>query len=39
VERGEQVAFVGSNGKVEIAVRDGSAAKQLGVGVGVEVRA
>ena len=38
VERGELVAFVGSNGTVEIAVRDGSAAKQLGVGVGVEVR-
>jgi S-adenosylmethionine hydrolase len=39
VERGELVAFVGSNGTVEIAVRDGSAGKKLGVGVGAEVRA
>jgi len=39
VERGQLVAFAGSNGTVEIAVRDGSAAKTLGVGVGVEVRA
>ena len=39
VEPGQLVAFMGSNGTVEIAVRDGSAAKQLGVGVGVEVRA
>jgi len=38
VERGQLVAFVGSGGTVEIAVRDGSAAKILGVGVGVEVR-
>jgi S-adenosylmethionine hydrolase len=39
VEPGQLVAFAGSNGTVEIAVRDGSAAKKLGVGVGVEVRA
>jgi len=39
VETGALVAFVGSGGTVEIAVRDGSAAKQLGVGVGAEVRA
>ena len=39
VERGQVVAFAGSNGTVEIAVRDGSAAKKLGVGVGAEVRA
>jgi S-adenosylmethionine hydrolase len=32
------VAFAGSNGTVEIAVRDGSAEKKLGAGVGVEVR-
>jgi S-adenosylmethionine hydrolase len=39
VERGQLVAFAGSNGTVEIAVRDGSAAKMLSVGVGAEVRA
>ena len=39
VERGQLVAFVGSDGAVEIAVRDGSAARLLGVGVGAEVRA
>jgi len=33
------VTFVGRGGTVEIAVRDGSAAKVLGVGVGVEIRA
>jgi S-adenosyl-L-methionine hydrolase (adenosine-forming) len=37
--RGALVAFVGSGGTVEIAVRDGSAAAKLGVGVGAEVRA
>lgn len=37
VERG-RVAFVGSGGTVEIAVRDASAAGILGVGVGAEVR-
>ena len=39
VPRGQLVAFVGSGGAVEIAVRDGSAARMLGVGVGAEVRA
>lgn len=39
VGRGQVVAFVGSGGTVEIAVRDGSAARLLGVGVGAEVRA
>jgi len=39
VGRGALVAFVGSGGTVEIAVRDGSAARLLGVGVGTEVRA
>ncbi len=39
VGRGALVAFVGSGGAVEIAVRDGSAARLLGVGVGAEVRA
>jgi S-adenosylmethionine hydrolase len=39
VPRGQLVAFVGSGGTVEIAVRDGSAARLLGVGVGAEVRA
>ena len=38
VGRGALVAFVGSGGTVEIAVRDGSAARMLGVGVGAEVR-
>ena len=39
VAQGALVAFVGSGGTVEIAVRDGSAARMLGVGVGAEVRA
>lgn len=39
VAQGVLVAFVGSGGTVEIAVRDGSAARMLGVGVGAEVRA
>src|SRR5438445_783845 len=39
VPRGQLVALVGSGGTVEIAVRDGSAARLLGVGVGAEVRA
>jgi S-adenosylmethionine hydrolase len=37
--RGALVAFTGSGGTVEIAVRDGSASRMLGVGVGAEVRA
>ncbi|HEV2672880.1 MAG TPA: SAM-dependent chlorinase/fluorinase [Gemmatimonadales bacterium] len=36
---GALVALTGSGGTVEIAVRDGSAARLLGVGVGAEVRA
>jgi S-adenosylmethionine hydrolase len=39
VGRGALLAVVGSGGMVEIAVRDGSAARLLGVGVGAEVRA
>lgn len=39
VPRGELVAFVGSGGTIEVAVRDGSAAVQLNTGVGAEVRA
>jgi S-adenosyl-L-methionine hydrolase (adenosine-forming) len=39
VARGQPVAFVGSGGMVEIAVRDGSAARLLGAGVGADVRA
>ena len=33
------VALVGSNGYLEVAVRDGNAADSLGIGVGEEVRA
>ncbi len=39
VARGQLAAFVGSGATVEIAVRDGSAARMLGVGVGADVRA
>ena len=35
---GELVALVGSDGRVELALRDGSAAHALGVGPGAEVR-
>ncbi len=38
VAPGELVAYVGSSGHLEIAVRDGSAAARLGVGVGDAVR-
>ena len=38
-ERGALLALVGSGGTVEVAVRDGSAARLLGVGVGADVRA
>jgi len=38
VESGALVGFVGSDGLLEIAVRDGSAARKLEVGVGAEVR-
>ena len=36
---GGLVAYLGSGGQVEIAVRDGSAARRLGMGVGGKVRA
>jgi S-adenosyl-L-methionine hydrolase (adenosine-forming) len=39
VAPGALVAFTGSGGAVEIAVRDGSATRMLGLGVGAEVRA
>lgn len=39
VEPGQLLAYAGSGGAVEIAVRGGSAARLLGVGVGAEVRA
>jgi S-adenosylmethionine hydrolase len=38
VEIGELVAYVGSSGYLEIAVREGDAAAQLGVAVGTPVR-
>ena len=37
VPRGELVAFVGSGGMIEVAVRDGSAAERLAVGVAASV--
>jgi len=39
VEPGALVAFTGSGGTIEIAVRDGSAMRLLGLSVGAEVRA
>jgi len=39
VLRGKVLAYVGSAGSVEVAVREGSAARLLGAGVGAEVRA
>jgi S-adenosyl-L-methionine hydrolase (adenosine-forming) len=36
---GGLVAYLGSGGQVEIAVRDGSAARRLGMGVGGRIRA
>ena len=39
VAAGTLLAFTGSGGTVEIAVRDGSATRMLGLGVGAEVRA
>jgi len=36
---GGLVAYIGSGGEIEIAVRDGSAARRLGLGVGGRVRA
>lgn len=38
VATGQLVAYLGSGGMVEVAVRDGSAARQLGLGVGGTVR-
>lgn len=38
VPTGGLLAYVGSGGQIEIAVRDGSAARRLGVGVGGRVR-
>jgi S-adenosylmethionine hydrolase len=39
VATGGLLAYVGSAGAIEIAVRNGSAARRLGVGVGGSVRA
>lgn len=39
VATGGVVAYIGSGGDVEIAVRDGSAARRFGIGVGGKVRA
>jgi len=39
VGSGSPLAYVGSGGQVEIAVRDGSAARRFGIGVGGKVRA
>ncbi len=39
VPTGGLLAYIGSGGQVEIAVRDGSAARRLGLGVGGRVRA
>lgn len=39
VEKGELLAYWGSSGHLEIAVRDGSAARRLGIGVGGRVTA
>ena len=39
VPTGGLLAYVGSGGEVEIAVRDGSAARRLGLGVGGRIRA
>lgn len=39
VPTGGLLAYVGSGGEIEVAVRDGSAARRLGLGVGGRVRA
>jgi S-adenosylmethionine hydrolase len=39
VPTGGLLAYVGSAGAVEIAVRDGSAARRLGMGVASRIRA
>ena len=38
VPPGQVVVYVGSGGTVEVAVRDGSAAERLDLGVGAELR-
>ncbi len=38
VESGELLALLDSDGRVEVAVRDGSATERLGVGVGGSIR-
>ena len=38
VPTGGLLAYLGSGGQVEIAVRDGSAARRLGLGVGGRIR-
>ncbi|MEO8294805.1 MAG: SAM-dependent chlorinase/fluorinase [Gemmatimonadota bacterium] len=38
VPRGELLAYIGSGNTVEIAVRDGSASRRLGMGVGGRIR-
>jgi S-adenosyl-L-methionine hydrolase (adenosine-forming) len=38
VPRGELLAYIGSGNTVEIAVRDGSATRRLGIGVGGRIR-
>ena len=39
VSTGNLLAYIGSDGTVEIAVRDGSAAERLGLGMGARIRA
>jgi S-adenosyl-L-methionine hydrolase (adenosine-forming) len=39
VTTGGLLAYVGSGGAIEIAVRNGSAARRLGIGIGGRVRA
>lgn len=39
VDKGGLLAYIGSGGTVEIAVRDGSASRRLGLGVGGRVKA
>lgn len=39
VEKGELLAYWGSGGLLEVAVRDGSAARRLGIGVGNRITA
>lgn len=39
VQPGQLLAYVGSGGYIEVAVRDGSAARQLGLGIGGRVGA